>query len=51
LRLAADGVRKLRRIARDFKAYWPRRNQAGPSKCDSFLHWRIADYRRGTLPL
>jgi hexosaminidase len=47
--LAKAGIAALRRIERDFKAYWPTRNKATTAKCSPFLQWRIADYRRGKL--
>jgi hexosaminidase len=47
--LARSGIAALRRIERDFKAYWPARNKATTAKCAPFLQWRIADYQRGKL--
>jgi len=40
----------LRRLTKDFTAYWPQRNKATMKKCAAFLHWRAADYRKGVLP-
>ena len=48
-RLAKSGIRELQSIERDFKAYWPQRNQATTAKCSPFLQWRINDYRGGKL--
>jgi hypothetical protein len=48
-RLAKAGIGALRRIEREFKAYWPLRNKATTAKCSPFLQWRIKDYRRGKL--
>jgi hypothetical protein len=45
-RLAREGIRELRRLEKDFNAYWPRRNQATPKHCAPFLRWRMADYAR-----
>jgi hypothetical protein len=48
-RLAKTGIAALRKIERDFNAYWPTRNKATPAKCSPFLQWRISDYQRGKL--
>jgi hypothetical protein len=48
-RLAKTGVDELRKIQRDFNAYWPSRNKGTTAKCSTFLQWRINDYRRGML--
>ncbi len=48
-RLAKAGISALRRLEREFKAYWPLRNKATTAKCSPFLQWRINDYRRGKL--
>jgi hexosaminidase len=48
-RHAKSGIAALRRIERDFKAYWPTRNKATSAKCSPFLQWRIADYQLGKL--
>jgi hypothetical protein len=45
-RLARTGVRELRKLEKDFNAYWPTRNKATPQHCSAFLKWRIRDYRR-----
>jgi hexosaminidase len=47
--LAKTGITALRRIERDFKAYWPTRNKATSAKCSPFLQWRTADYQLGKL--
>jgi hypothetical protein len=43
-RLARNGIRELRKLDRDFNAYWPLRNKATPQHCSAFLNWRIRDY-------
>ncbi len=45
-RLAKTGIRELRKLDRDFNAYWPVRNKGTARKCSRFLGWRVADYRR-----
>ncbi len=45
-RLARTGIRELRKLEKDFNAYWPLRNKATPQHCSEFLKWRIRDYRR-----
>lgn len=47
--LAQSGIKALRQLERDFKRYWPLRNQATIAKCAPFLAWRREDYRRGKL--
>jgi hexosaminidase len=42
-RMARDGIRELRKLDKDFKAYWPSRNKATPRHCSAFLKWRIRD--------
>ena len=42
-RLARAGIRELRKLEKDFKAYWPTRNKATPQHCSTFLKWRIRD--------
>ena len=44
--LARAGIRALRELDRDFRAYWPLRNKGTTQKCSAFLRWRIDDYRR-----
>ncbi|MDD5140758.1 MAG: family 20 glycosylhydrolase [Verrucomicrobiales bacterium] len=44
--LAQQGVRELRKLEKDFNAYWPLRNKATTKHCSPFLQWRIADYSR-----
>jgi hypothetical protein len=48
-RLAATGVRALRKLGRDFRSYWPLRNKGTTAKCSAFLRWRMEDFRRGTV--
>jgi hypothetical protein len=48
--LARNGIRELRELERDFKAYWPMRNKGTTAKCSAFLRWRIRDYTQGTEP-
>jgi hypothetical protein len=45
-RLARAGIRELRKLEKDFNAYWPLRNKATPQHCSAFLKWRIWDYRQ-----
>jgi len=47
--LAQRGIRDLKAIERDFKAYWPTRNKGTTAKCSPFLRWRMNDYQRGGL--
>jgi hypothetical protein len=42
-RLARTGIRELRKLEKDFNAYWPSRNKATPLHCSAFLKWRIRD--------
>ena len=42
--LARRGGRELRRLEKDFQAYWPQRNKATPKHCSPFLQWRMRDY-------
>ncbi len=46
-RMARIGIRELRKLGKDFNAYWPLRNKGSTKHCSQFLQWRIADYRRG----
>ena len=48
--LARTGIASLRRLDREFTAYWPKRNKATPKHCTEFLKWRLADYRSGENP-
>jgi hypothetical protein len=48
-RLAHNGVRQLRDLDHDFRAYWPLRNGGTTARCSPFLRWRSEDYRRGQL--
>jgi hypothetical protein len=43
-RLAQVGIRELRKLEKEFNAYWPSRNKATPRHCSAFLKWRIRDY-------
>jgi hypothetical protein len=45
-RLSRTSIRELRKLEKDFNAYWPLRNKATPQHCSAFLKWRIRDYRR-----
>jgi hypothetical protein len=45
--LAQAGIRELRKLEKDFNAYWPLRNKATTRHCSPFLRWRMDDYRRG----
>jgi len=47
--MARAGVRELRDLDHDFRAYWPLRNKGTPAKCSPFLRWRIQDYQHGLL--
>ena len=48
-KLSQRGIRALRQLEREFKAYWPQRNKGTTLKCSPFLQWRIQDYRNGAL--
>jgi hypothetical protein len=48
-RLARAGIRKLRKLGKDFNSYWPLRNKATPQHCSAFLKWRIRDYLSGRV--
>jgi hypothetical protein len=48
-RMAQAGIRKLRELEHDFRAYWPLRNKGTTARCSAFLQWRIRDYKRGVL--
>jgi len=45
-RLARNGIRELRKLGKEFNAYWPARNKATPRHCMAFLKWRIRDYSK-----
>ena len=47
--IAKRGIKKLQKLERDFLEYWPTRNKATPAHCDSFLRWRMEDYRKRRL--
>jgi len=36
-----NGIRELRKLGKEFNAYWPARNKATPRHCMAFLKWRI----------
>jgi hexosaminidase len=46
-KVAHRGIQELRRIERDFAAYWPTRNKGTPAKSTPFLRWRREDYEKG----
>ena len=46
-RLARSGISELKKLEKDFNAFWPLRNKATPKHCSPFLRWRMEDYRRG----
>jgi len=45
-RLAKRGINELKKLEKDFAAYWPARNKATPKHCSPFLQWRIKDYSK-----
>jgi hypothetical protein len=45
--MAQAGIRELRKLDKEFNAYWPLRNKATPRHCSTFLKWRIRDYLSG----
>lgn len=47
--LAAQGIRNLKRLKRDFGKLWPTRNKSTPAHCAEFLDWRIRDYAEQRL--
>jgi hexosaminidase len=48
-RVARKSIADLIQLQKEFRAYWPLRNKATPSKCYPFLGWRIDDYRKRVL--
>jgi hexosaminidase len=46
-RLAQTGISELRKLEKDFNAYWPMRNKATSKHCSAFLQWRMRDYLSG----
>ena len=44
-----QGIRELRKLEKDFNAYWPLRNKATPQHCSAFLKWRIRDLLESKL--
>lgn len=47
-KLARTGISELKKLEKDFNAYWPSRNKATTKHCSPFLRWRIEDYQRGS---
>lgn len=47
--MAQAGIQRIAILKRDFRAYWSRRNKGTPSKCATFLDWRLEDYHAGRL--
>ena len=41
--MTQNAIRELRKLEKDFNAYWPLRNKATPKHCSAFLKWRIRD--------
>ena len=48
-RLASVGIKRLQKLEREFKEFWPRRNKATMKHCSPWLRWRMQDYRLGRL--
>jgi hypothetical protein len=53
-KIRADAIARrstiaLRKLEKDFAAYWPKRNKATPERCFTFLRWRIDDYQKRIL--
>jgi hexosaminidase len=48
-RRAGEGIRRLKILEREFKAFWPQRNKGSTRHGSPWLRWRIEDYRRGRL--
>jgi hypothetical protein len=46
-KLAADMIRELRKLDREFNEYWPLRNKATTKHCSAFLRWRMQDLVEG----
>ena len=44
--LAQRGIRELKKLKKEFNAYWPLRNKATTKHSSPFLQWRIEDYKR-----
>jgi hypothetical protein len=38
---------ELRKLAREFAAYWPLRNKATPQHCSPFFQWRLDELKAG----
>lgn len=43
---ARTGVRDLKKLEQDFKAYWPLRNKGTTKHCSPFLRWRMEEYSK-----
>jgi hypothetical protein len=46
-KMSSSGIRRLRRLEREFNDFWSKRNKGTPNKCSAFLGWRMEEYRRG----
>jgi hexosaminidase len=44
--MAQQGIRELRKLEKNFNAYWPLRNKATTKHCSPFLKWRIQELRK-----
>jgi len=44
--LAQQGIRELRKLKKDFNAFWPLRNKGTTKHCTPFLQWRIEEFRQ-----
>jgi hexosaminidase len=44
-KLAKTGIVELTRLAKEFDAFWPKRNKGTTKHCSPFLRWRRNDYR------
>jgi hypothetical protein len=45
-KMAKDSIIRLKKLEKDFNAYWPSRNKGTTMHCSSFLQWRIEDYSK-----
>jgi len=43
---ARTQIQELKRLQKDFNAYWPLRNKATPKHCSKFLDWRIEELNK-----
>jgi len=41
--MARQGIRELRKLEKDFNAFWPLRNKGTTKHCSPFLQWRISE--------